>query len=161
MYCLCISNVSVMYWQCICKVCLTPLFSSQYVLEMYLIGLFQCIGHVFTMQYIPIHHRGTGMYYRMYWDVFTDVLGCIWWGILGHIWLGIHPNTADNTSQYIVEYIIIPLKYIPIHLWCIEMLIHPKTIWYIHNTSQYIPIHRVHPPRFANATPKLSTAFHA
>ncbi len=56
----------------------TPLFSPQYVLEMYLIGLFQCIGHVLTMQYIPIHHKGTVMYYKMYCDVFTDVLGCIW-----------------------------------------------------------------------------------
>ena len=84
-----------------------------------------------------------GMYSQMYWDVFGEVF----WFMCR---LGIHPNTAYNTSQYIVEYIIIPLKYIPIHLWCIEMLIHPKTIWYIHNTSQYIPIHRVHPPRFAN-----------
>ena len=49
-----------------------------YVLEMYLICLFQCIGHVLTMQYIPIHHKGTGMYYKMYCDVFTDVSGCIW-----------------------------------------------------------------------------------
>ena len=100
MYCLCISNVSLMYWQCICKLCLTPLFSSLYVLEMYLIGLFQCIGHVFTMQYIPIHHRGTGMYYKMYCDVFTDVLGCIWWGILVHV-------QDENTSQYSWQYITI------------------------------------------------------
>ena len=86
-----------------------------------------------------------GMYSQMYWDVFVEVF----WFMCR---MGIHPNTAGNTSQYIVEYIIIPLKYIPIHLWCIEMLIHPKNIWYIQNTSKYIPIHRVHPPRFANGT---------
>jgi hypothetical protein len=50
-----------------------------------------------------------GMYSPMYWDVFGEVF----WFMCR---LGIHPNTADNTSQYIVEYIIIPLKYIPIHL---------------------------------------------
>jgi hypothetical protein len=61
-YYLCISHVLWMYW----KLCPTPLFSPQYVLEMYLIRLFQCIGHVLTMQYIPIHHRGIGMYYKMY-----------------------------------------------------------------------------------------------
>jgi hypothetical protein len=49
------------------------------------------------------------MYSQMYWDVFGEVF----WFMCR---LGIHPNTADNTSQYIVEYIIIPLKYIPIHL---------------------------------------------
>ena len=89
------------------------------------------------------------MYSLMYQDVFGEVFGFM-------SRRGIHLNTSVNTSQYIVEYIIIPLKYIPIHLWCIEMLIHLKTIWYIHNTSQYIPIHPVHPPRFANegsATP--------
>ena len=138
MYCLCISNVSLMYWQCICKLCLTPLFSSQYVLEMYLIGLFQCIGHVFTIQYIPIHHRGTGMYYRMYWDVFTDVLGCIWWGILVHVQDG-------NTSQYSWQYITIHRG---IHHNTSK--IHPNTsvMYWDVNTSKkylihlkYIPIH--------------------
>jgi hypothetical protein len=34
----------------------------------------------------------------MYWDVFGEVF----WFMCR---LGIHPNTADNTSQYIVEYI--------------------------------------------------------
>ena len=70
-----------------------------------------------------------------------------------------------NTSQYICQYITIHCRihhntskihpntsvmYWDVHLWCIGMLIHPKNIWYIQNTSQYIPIHRVHPPRFAN-----------
>ncbi len=89
MYCQCIKNVSEMYhdgnlsmdfhelWM-YWKLCPTPLFAPQFVLEMYLICLFQCISHVLTMQYIPRHHRGTGMYYKMYCDVFTDVSGCIW-----------------------------------------------------------------------------------
>jgi hypothetical protein len=45
----------------------------------------------------------------MYWDVFGEVFGFM-------NRMVIHLNTSGNTSQYIVEYIIIPLKYIPIHL---------------------------------------------
>jgi hypothetical protein len=59
MFCQCIRNVSEMYhdgnlsmdfyvlwvyW----KLCPTPLFAPQFVLEMYFICLFQCIGHVLT-----------------------------------------------------------------------------------------------------------------
>ncbi len=89
MYFTCIASVSVMYhdgnlsmdfrvlWMYL-KLYPTPLLAPQFVLEMYFICLFQCIGHVLPMQYVPIHHRGIGMYYKMYWDVFTDVLGCIW-----------------------------------------------------------------------------------
>ena len=143
MYLWCIDNVYVscashlcfphnMYWRCIwldyssVLVMYLPCNTSQYIIE-----VLGCITGCIVM------------YPLMYWDVFGEVF----WFMCR---MGIHPNTADNTSQYIVEYIIIPLKYIPIHLWCIEMLIHPKNIWYIRNTSQYIPIHRVHPPRFAN-----------
>jgi hypothetical protein len=127
MYCQCIKNVSEMYHDCnlsmdfhvlwvYWKLCPTPLFAPQCVLEMYLICLFQCIGHVLTIQYIPIHHRGTGMYCKTYCGVFTDVRD-----VFGEVFgfmsrRGIHLNTSVNTSQYIVEYIIIPLKYIPIHL---------------------------------------------
>ena len=145
MYLWCIDNVYVscashlcfphnMYWRCIwldyCSVLVMylPCNTSQYIIE-----VLGCITGCIVM------------YSLMYWD--HDVFDEVFWFMCR---MGIHPNTADNTSQYIVEYIIIPLKYIPIHLWCIEMLIHPKYIWYIQNTSQYIPIHRVHPPRFAN-----------
>jgi hypothetical protein len=97
----------------------------------YIIGVLGCIA------------RCIGMYSQMYWDVFGEVFGFI-------NSMVIHINTSGNTSQYIAEYIIIPLKYIPIHLWCIGMLIHPKNSIYINNTSKYIPIHPLHPPRFAN-----------
>ena len=103
----------------------------------------QCNTSQYIIKVLGCITRCIVMYSLMYQDVFGEVFGFM-------SRRGIHLNTSGNTSQYIVEYIIIPLKYIPIHLWCIGMLIHPKNIWYIQNTSQYIPIHPVHPPRFAN-----------
>ena len=133
----------------------TPLFSPQHVLEMYLICLFQCIGHVLAtqyipvplcqcighvlaMQYIPIHHRGTGMYCKMYCDVLIHVLGCIWWGIWVH-----EPDV--NTSQYIWQYITIHRR---IHQNTSKIHLNTSVMYWDVNTSQkylihpeYIPIH--------------------
>ena len=50
------------------------------------------------------------MYSLMYRDKFGEVFGFM----SGR---GIHLNTSVNTSQYIVEYIIIPLKYMYYKLW--------------------------------------------
>jgi hypothetical protein len=53
------------------------------------------------------------MYLQMYWDVFAEVFEFM-------SRAGIHLNTSDNTSQYIVEYsiILVPLKYICVVLGC-------------------------------------------
>ena len=121
-----------MYWRCI-----------WYVYFSVLVMYWQCNTSQYIIKVLGCITRCIVMYSLMYQDVFGEVFGFM-------SRRGIHLNTSGNTSQYIVEYIIIPLKYISIHLWCIGMLIHPKNIWYIQNTSQYIPIHPVHPPRFAN-----------
>ena len=55
--------------------------------------------------------RCIDMYLQMYWDVFAEVFEFM-------SRAGIHLNTSDNTSQYIVEYSIIPLKYICVVLGC-------------------------------------------
>jgi hypothetical protein len=104
----------------------------------------QCNTSQYIIEILGCITRCIVMYSLMYQDVFGEVFGFM-------SRRGMHLNTSVNTTQYIVEYIIIPLKYIPIHLWCIGMLIHPKNIWYIQNTCQYISIHPVHPPRFVNA----------
>ena len=60
------------------------------------------------MQYIQIY-LSIKIYSQMYWDDFGEVLGFMNRMI-------IQLNTSGSTSQYIVEYITIHTKYIPIHL---------------------------------------------
>jgi hypothetical protein len=67
------------------------------VLSQYIIEVLGCIAKCIKM------------YSQMYWEVFGEVFGFM-------NRMGIHINTSGNTSQYIVKYIIIPLKYISIHL---------------------------------------------
>ena len=132
-----------MYWRCI-----------WYVYFSVLVMYWQCNTSQYIIEVLGCITRCIVMYSLMYRDVFGEAFGFM-------SRRGIHLNTSGNTSQYIVEYIIIPLKYIPIHLWCIGMLIHPKNIWYIQNTSQYIPIHLLHPQRFANEKPDENVALNS
>jgi hypothetical protein len=59
---------------------------------------------------------------QRYWDVIQDVLccipGCIGMYLVSMNRMVIHLNTSYNTSQYIVQYITIPLKYIDDVLGC-------------------------------------------
>ena len=76
-----------------------------------------------------------GMYSQMYWDVFGEVF----WFMCR---LGIHPNTADNTSQYIVEYIIIPLKYMYYKMCCDTGIYCKMYCGTSQHICQYMTIHR-------------------
>ncbi len=103
---LCLSHN--MYWRCI-----------WYVYFSVLVMWWQCNTSQYIIEVLGCITRCIVMYYKMYCDTcITCITRCI--VILGYNTrcIVIYLNTSVNTSKYIVEYIIIPLKYMYYKMYC-------------------------------------------